>query len=193
MEGPVARTPGQVVAFETVGIARIDSVEESGGQLVVPTTGAPLDEFVQDGVIAWDANVRFDQLPAPLREFVFERFQPLDEKGEIWIWGRSFVKGDRPRLRERFSVTRDDRYFVLPEETLATGQLTLGGRPVTAPVVRLSPGDWQVEYEGGALSFYLLWLPANGERVRPVPRATGFPWPLRYRGLVGHRRLESAP
>jgi hypothetical protein len=56
--------PGQVVAFETVGIARIDAVEESGGQLVVTTTGATLDEFVQDGVIAWDANVRFDQLPA---------------------------------------------------------------------------------------------------------------------------------
>ena len=56
--------PGQVVAFETVGLARIDSVEESGGQLVVSTTGATLDEFVKDGVIAWDADVRFDQLPA---------------------------------------------------------------------------------------------------------------------------------
>jgi len=136
---------------------------------------------------------RFDQLPAPLREFVFERFQPLDEHGEIWVWGRPFVRGDRPRLRQRFPVTREDRYFVQPEETLATGRLTLGGRPVTAPVVRLSPGDWEVEYEGEAMSFYLLWLPANGERVRPVPRATGFPWPLRYRGLVGHRRLESPP
>ena len=56
--------PGQVVAFETIGIARIDSVEETGGQLVVMTTGATLDEFVRDGVIAWDANVRFDELPA---------------------------------------------------------------------------------------------------------------------------------
>src|SRR5262245_38620760 len=60
--------PGQVVAFESVGLARIDSVQESGGQLVVSTTGATLDEFIQDGVLAWDADVRFDQLPAEAYE-----------------------------------------------------------------------------------------------------------------------------
>jgi len=56
--------PGQVVAFESVGLAHIDSIEESGGQLVVTTTGATLDEFIHDGVVAWDADVRFDQLPS---------------------------------------------------------------------------------------------------------------------------------
>ena len=60
--------PGQVVAFESVGLAHIDSIEESGGQLVVTTTGATLDEFIQDGVVAWDADVRFDQLPAEAYE-----------------------------------------------------------------------------------------------------------------------------
>jgi hypothetical protein len=59
-----ALRPGQVVAFESVGIARIDAVHEEGDELVVTTSGATLDEFISDGVLAFDAPIRFDQLPA---------------------------------------------------------------------------------------------------------------------------------
>lgn len=62
-EAVKALQPGQVVAFESVGIGRIRSVQEENGQVVVNTTGATLAEFVKDGVLAWDVPVRFDQLP----------------------------------------------------------------------------------------------------------------------------------
>ena len=58
-----ALRPGQIVAFESVGIARIDAIQEEGGELVVTTSGATLDEFITDGVLAFDAPIRFDQLP----------------------------------------------------------------------------------------------------------------------------------
>jgi hypothetical protein len=59
-----ALEPGQVVAFESVGIARIDAVRSEGDEILVTTTGATLDQFITDGVLAYEAPIRFDQLPA---------------------------------------------------------------------------------------------------------------------------------
>lgn len=55
--------PGQVVAFESVGLARVTDVRATDGQVLVSATGATLDEFIQDGALGFEAPIRFDQLP----------------------------------------------------------------------------------------------------------------------------------
>lgn len=64
-DSDVARSlrPGQVVSFETIGIGRVESVGEDGGEILVTATAAPLSDFISDGVVAWSAPISFDDIP----------------------------------------------------------------------------------------------------------------------------------
>jgi len=132
--------------------------------------------------VAWRDH-RFIHQPPAIKSFLFAHFQPYDDNGKLWLWGRAFTRGDRPVLVDRFLAVRTGRYFVEPAEVLADGRLTVDGRPVTGAVFRLEKGLRQIVYEGTAPAFRLLWLPRNGETFHPDPNTVRFYWPLRYRGL----------
>lgn|GEM_PF-6984861 len=71
-----------------------------------------LSQEVPRGVIDSGCTVaiqgpRFIYQPDAIKDFFFRHFQPYDEYGVFWIWGRSFVKGARNRLEGRFLAVRD--------------------------------------------------------------------------------------
>jgi len=55
--------PGQVVIFAGHALARVISVGEEGGELVVRTEPATLDEAISDGEISWRYPVKWQDLP----------------------------------------------------------------------------------------------------------------------------------
>jgi len=55
--------PGQVVIFSGRALARVTSVDEEGGELVVRTEPATLDEAISDGEISWRYPVKWQDLP----------------------------------------------------------------------------------------------------------------------------------
>ena len=55
--------PGQVVIFAGRALARVTSVGEEGGELVVRTEPASLDEAISDGDISWRYPVKWQDLP----------------------------------------------------------------------------------------------------------------------------------
>lgn len=132
--------------------------------------------------VAWRDH-RFLHQPPAIKDFLFAHFQPYDDNGKLWLWGRAFTRGDRPVLVDRFLAVRTGRYFVEPADVLADGRLTVDGHTVTEPVFQLEKGLRQIVYEGPAPAFRLLWLPRNGETFHPDPNTVRFYWPLRYRGL----------
>lgn len=157
--------------------------------------GDRLTREVVDGILATGCTValrdrQFVFLPEGLQDFLYLHFEPMDETGVFWIWGRPFeregatggeVPGDGSRITGEFLAVRSGRYFVTPEEIMSSGRLEIDGRPVTEPVFELERGSRRVVYEGGAEAFHILWLPRNGERFHPAPGADLVFWPLRHR------------
>ncbi|XXF77199.1 hypothetical protein P2318_29725 [Myxococcaceae bacterium GXIMD 01537] len=123
--------------------------------------------LVASGCVLYLADLRSEALPAPLKRFLAEHYQPFD--GDISLWGQRYeVPGDG-KLEGRFLAVRADRYFVEPARALEEGALLIDGVPVREPVFSLSQGEHVVRYAGPARSFQLLWLPRDGQRWTPRP------------------------
>jgi len=162
--------------------------------------GDRLTREVVEGILATGCTValrdrQFVFLPDGLQEFLYLHFEPMDETGVVWIWGRPFVRRssadgappvENSRIRGEFLAVRDGRYFVTPEEVLGSGRLEIDGRPVAGPVFELGRGSHEVIYEGEGEAFHILWLPRNGERFHPAPGAALVFWPLRHRAVPEH-------
>lgn len=54
-----------VVLFSGVGLGRVTAITAEDSTVTVETESATLDEFVQDGTIAWGFNIDFVEMPEP--------------------------------------------------------------------------------------------------------------------------------
>lgn len=151
------------------------------------------EAIVESGCPVAIQDHRFIHQPEAVQEFVFDHFQPYDQDGQLWVWGRPFVRRSGERLEDRFLAVRDGRYFIEPPEALAGGGLQIDGEPVEEPIVELRQGWREISYTGELSVFRLLWLPRDGRTFRPDPRSTRFYWPVRYRGLPGLLEDHDAP
>lgn len=121
--------------------------------------------IVASGAVLHLRDLRFDTLPAPLRAFVAQHFQPLD--GDVALWGQHYAVPANGRLEASFLAVRDDRYFVTPASLLERGTLTVDGAPVNEPVFQLAAGAHRVEYQGPPGEIEILWLPRDGRTWQP--------------------------
>lgn len=127
--------------------------------------------LVEKGCIAYMPSERFGRLPEPLRRFLVENYQPYDR--ELWFWGRRYEVA-AGELAAQFVAPRAGRYFVWPPRP--RGELTIGGRPLAAPVFELAAGVYPVAYRGDLPELFLVWLPADGRPFVPRPElAAGLP------------------
>lgn len=55
--------PGMVVSLGNQGLRRIDGVDRAGGEIVLQTSPATLNELIEDGTIDWSGRVSFRQIP----------------------------------------------------------------------------------------------------------------------------------
>jgi hypothetical protein len=113
------------------------------------------------------ADLRSEALPASLKRFLAEHYQPLD--GDISLWGQRYDVPSGGLLEGAFLAVREDRYFVEPAAVLEAGSLFIDGVRVREPVFTLARGSHSVRYEGPVGPFYLLWLPRDGQRWSPRP------------------------
>ena len=56
--------PGMVVSLGNQGVRRIDGVDRSGGEVILDTSPATLNELISDGSIEWGGRVTFRDMPA---------------------------------------------------------------------------------------------------------------------------------
>jgi len=54
--------PGDVLLVEGLAVARIVSVQDNGGTTIVGTSEATLADAIENGTIAWDVGIGFEQL-----------------------------------------------------------------------------------------------------------------------------------
>jgi hypothetical protein len=117
------------------------------------------------GAVLHLRDLRFDTLPAALRSFLTQHFQPLD--GDIALWGQHLVVPADGRLEATFLAVREDRYFVTPPAALERGSLTIDGVRVREPVFDLAKGAHRIAYEGPPGEIDILWLPRDGQTWLP--------------------------
>ncbi|WP_224244514.1 hypothetical protein [Hyalangium gracile] len=125
------------------------------------------EALVASGCVLRVDDLRTEGLPASLRRFLTEHYQPLD--GDVFLWGQRYEAPAPGALEAKFLAVRDDRYFIEPASALEQGALFIDERRITEPVFTLSKGEHAVRYEGSARAFYLLWLPRDGQRWAPRP------------------------
>jgi hypothetical protein len=68
--------PGRVLMISGLSLRRVTDVSRDGGRVVVDTEFAALNEAIQDGEVAWDADLGFDAGQTN------ERFEPSEENDE---------------------------------------------------------------------------------------------------------------
>ena len=109
------------------------------------------------GAVMSLADRRDRGLPAELKQYLQDHFQPYDR--DISLWGRRYVSENAAPLRTSFVATKAGTYFVSPEDLLSTSTLLIDGVPLSKTEVALQPGEHTVEYRGPSKEFYILWLP----------------------------------
>lgn len=125
------------------------------------------EALVARGGVLYLADLRSEALPASLKRFLAEHYQPLD--GDISLWGQRYSVPEGGSVAGSFLAVRDDRYFVEPAAVLESGSLFIDGVRVRVPVFSLARGAHSVRYEGPVGAFFLLWLPRDGQRWTPRP------------------------
>jgi hypothetical protein len=70
--------------------------------------------IVERGAVLNVATLRSKTLPASLKAFLDEHFQPID--GDIALWGQRYDVPPGGRLDTSFLAVRHDRYFVSPPD-----------------------------------------------------------------------------
>lgn len=105
-------------------------------------------------------DLRFNDLPSPLKQFLQLHFQPFS--GDIRLWGSRFG-GNQPHT---FTAVTKSMYFVEPASIASSGELKIDGK-VVGDTFELSRGNHKVEYSGTSRDFYILWMPRDGKRWRP--------------------------
>ena len=109
-------------------------------------------------------DIRFNGLPKPLKLFLQSHFQPYS--GDIKLWGARYQNSKK----SNFTAIADATYFVEPASIATSGELFINGE-VVADTFKLSRGKHTVEYRGATRDFYILWMPRDGNRWRPLEGA----------------------
>jgi hypothetical protein len=122
-------------------------------------------DILDRGAVLHVATLRSKTLPASVKTFLEEHFQPVD--GNIALWGQRYDVPPSGRLDAAFLAVRHDRYFVSPPEAVTLGTLAIDGQPVRTPTVSLAKGTHRVAYVGPPGSIELLWLPRDGRQWQP--------------------------
>lgn len=107
---------------------------------------------------------RFKGLPNPLKRFIEAHFQPYN--GDIRLWGSRFQNSKQ----SSFTAVKTGKYFVEPAAIATSGELLIDGEAV-GDTFDLTRGQHTVEYRGASKNFYILWMPRDGNRWRPLPGA----------------------
>ncbi len=126
-----------------------------------------LEGIYRTGCAVFLHDIRFATLPEPLRGFLTENYQPLNP--DIWIWGRHY-ETTTGTLSKRFYAIRDGWYFVIPGSVAIEGKLAFDDVAATGSIFPLTRGMKHLRYEGPPASFYILWLPRNGQVFMPSHR-----------------------
>ncbi len=116
------------------------------------------------GCIAVLRDLRYDGLPASVKTLIEARYQPYTP--DLWLWGRKLEPG-------ALEVPRTGRYFIEPEAAFA--HITIDGHVLREPEIELPAGTHSVAVDAAAAGAqaYLLWLPRDGQRWRPVESRAG--------------------
>ncbi|MFT5482988.1 MAG: hypothetical protein ACI9GW_001643 [Halieaceae bacterium] len=109
-------------------------------------------------------DTRFNGLPQPLKLFLRTHFQPYS--GDIKLWGSRFES----TKKGSFIAVTQATYFVEPAAVVTSGELLIDG-VVVGDTFDLSRGEHTVEYRGTIPDYYILWMPRDGNRWRPVEGA----------------------
>ena len=109
-------------------------------------------------------DTRFSGLPKPLKQFLQTHFQPYS--GDIKLWGSRFQNSKKGS----FTAVTKSKYFVEPAGVATSGELLIDG-VVVGDTFDLTRGEHTVEYRGTAGNFYILWMPRDGVRWRPLEGA----------------------
>ena len=115
------------------------------------------------GVIAVFEDARADDLPKKLKSYIEVNFQRYS--ADLRLWGRR-LEG----LHGVAQIPRDGRYFIEPAEAIEGGMITIDGKIVRTPIVELTRGEHRITNRRPSESTYLLWLPRDGARWRPLAK-----------------------
>ncbi len=104
----------------------------------------------------------------PLAMWILQHFQKYNN--DLYVWGMKYSCDDRAQPAT-FHAIKSGRYFVQPPGVLSGGSLWIGNRVITEPIFELEKGFHQVTHDLSNSSrleaFYIMWLPASGERFNP--------------------------
>ncbi len=140
-------------------------------QLIRHTMADKLIREVPAALIAHDCVMRVQDprsrdLPRPILDFLEANYQPFD--GDLAFWGHRY-EGTGKARENRFLAVRTGKYFVTPVSLVQHRSLMIDGQVMTQPIFVLSKGIHSVRYGGLWHTFYILWLPRNGQMWTPRP------------------------
>jgi len=110
-------------------------------------------------------DIRFRELPEPLRRYLLKHFQPYTKR--IRLWGQSYQWRQEHSLKHSFHAVRKGSYFISPPSFWQRRELYIQGKKIETPSFELPKGPVEFEVKGQPMDFYILWLPKNKEIYRP--------------------------
>ena len=115
------------------------------------------------GCTAFLVDLRFWDLPAPLRLFISSHFQPYNP--DLWLWGQRYNAGVH---KGTFEAVREADYFVTPSTIASADTFIIDGAPVTSQIFHLTRGVHQFSLVATTRDFQILWLPVNHKVYSPT-------------------------
>jgi hypothetical protein len=122
-------------------------------------------------------DLRFPELPASLKNFIQEHFQPYN--GDIRLWGQRYQVPPSHTVTKEFYAIKPGKYFIQPPSVLDEGELYIDGKKITETCFALAEGPRKVRYHGTAKDFFILWLPRDNQAYQPR-----FDLPARFSKLL---------
>lgn len=111
-------------------------------------------------------DFRSSNLPQNIKNYLGKYFQPYTP--EIIVWGQYYRKKSSDIMTDTFLAIEDGNYFVYPKTIADSGELQIDGNVIQDEKFPLKKGEHQLNYSGDSKSFYVLWMPRNGETYKPV-------------------------
>lgn len=112
-------------------------------------------------------DLRFNNLPEELKEYLNQNYQPFS--GEIGIWGRRYQKENfRGVGAVDFYAVTSGSYFIWPNSAVGSDRVSIDNSPITKPVFELEKGLHTIRYAGSDAHFFVMWLPDNKKMFEPT-------------------------
>ncbi|MFT7580062.1 MAG: hypothetical protein ACI9MR_001729 [Myxococcota bacterium] len=109
-------------------------------------------------------DVRYGELPGSVKRTIEANFQKFS--GDLWFHGWRLK-----RPIEKIHVNAAGAYFLTSDDPAVQARIKVDGTGFKDGTVALEPGEHTVTGTKGDRELYLLWLPRDGTRWKPKPRA----------------------